>query len=195
MLVVISRRGVHRCTYGLLHYQQCHQEAVQSGVARQSASKGSQHARSSGAQCSASMVSFMAAMTLVANRLGYTVSSLVVFATRPSMTASAGYASIALCSQPLGAACHRGVGARKRGIKLTSWRASRALSAWCVWMCRPGRGEIPLSPKHPAEPTLGRPRLATSGRTGPGIGRQAPTAPRERLYGHGGRYPACASTC
>ena len=72
------------------------------------------------------MVSFMAVETFTAYPLWYTVSSLVVFAARPPMTASAEYAGAAPGIQSLGVACHLGVDACRRGIKTALWRASQA---------------------------------------------------------------------
>ena len=75
------------------------------------ASGGRQHTRSSSARCSASMVSLMAVETFTAYPLWYTVSSLMVFATRPPMTTFAKLAGTAPGMQYSGAAYHRGVGA------------------------------------------------------------------------------------
>ena len=58
------------------------------------------------------MVSFMAIVTLTAHPLWYTVSTRVMWATRPLSTASAGYAGIALTIQFFGAACRRDGAAR-----------------------------------------------------------------------------------
>ena len=118
--VVIPQPGVQRCINLHLYTQEGHQEAVQSDVARQ-------RIQSSGTQLSASMASFMAVVALTANPLWYMVSVLVVLATRPPITASAGYAGTALGTQSLGAACHCGVGARRRDVRTTLWRASQAL--------------------------------------------------------------------
>ena len=46
--------------------------------------------------------------------------------------------------------------------------------------------EIPPLPEHPARPTPGRPRPATSGRTGPGPGSHAPRAPEGVCVGMAG---------
>ena len=69
-----------------------------------SAPRGWQHTRSAGAQSAASMVFFMAVVTLMGYPPWYTVSIRVVLAT------SAGDAGTAPGIQSLGAACHLGVG-------------------------------------------------------------------------------------
>ena len=72
------------------------------------ASRGSQHPRSSGAQRSASMVSFIAVETFKACHMWYTVSSFLVLATRPPTTTSATYSGTAPGIQSLGATNHLG---------------------------------------------------------------------------------------
>ena len=79
-----------------LDTQKGHQEAMQP-VSLGSVSGGWQHTRSSGIQSLASMVSFMEVVTLIAYPLWYTVSTRVVLATRPPMTASAGWCGVVWC--------------------------------------------------------------------------------------------------
>ena len=88
---------------------------------------GWQHTQSFGVQSLASMVSFMAVLTLIAYPLWYTVSTQVVFATRPLVTTSAGYAGTALEMQSLGEVCNRGEGTRSRGSWTALWGASHTL--------------------------------------------------------------------
>ena len=116
-------RGALTCTCTPRRATRRHCSLVSLG----SVTGGWQHTRSSGAQFSASMVSFMAVVTLTTNPRWYTVSVLVVLATRPPITASTGYAGTAIGTQSLGAACHRGVGAHRRGARTALWRASHAL--------------------------------------------------------------------
>ena len=78
-------------------------------------------------QFSASIVSFMAAITLPAQPLWYTASIQVLLANQPLMTPSAGYAGTPLGIQGLGAACHRSRRARRRGATTALWWASLAL--------------------------------------------------------------------
>ena len=73
--MVIPQPGVQRCIYLHLHTQRATKRRC-SLVSLSSASGGWQHTRSSGAQFLASMASFMAIVTLIANPLWYTVSSL-----------------------------------------------------------------------------------------------------------------------
>ena len=115
MLVVIPQPSVQRCIDVHTYTQEGQEEAVQSSISQQRI-RGLAHSRSSGAEFSASMVSFMAVVTLTAKNVWYTVSILVVLATRPPMTTSEGYAGTTPGTQSLGAACHRGVGARRRGV-------------------------------------------------------------------------------
>ena len=61
-------------------------------------------------------------------------SSLLVLATRPPMNTSAQYTGIAPGIPSLGAACQRGVGARKRGTKTALWWASHT---WRRSLCAP----------------------------------------------------------
>ena len=122
--MVIPYLGVQRCVDLHLDTQKGHWEAVRPGIARYR-TRGL--AADPEPRFSASMVSFMAFVTLTAQPLWYTVSIRVVLATRPPMTASAGYAGIVIGIHSFEAACHRGRGARRRGAKMALWRASHAL--------------------------------------------------------------------